>query len=142
MNYRPATQADASLLAALNQQLIRDEGHRNRMSLAELEERMSDWLNGDYRAVLFEHESAVIGYCLYRIEPESLYLRQFFIGRDYRRRGLGRTAMSWLMSQEWKDVARIRLDVLVENPAAIAFWLSSGFQTYCLTMEWERSRVV
>ena len=40
MHLRRATLADAALLAELNRQLIRDEGHRNSMSLAELETRM------------------------------------------------------------------------------------------------------
>ena len=32
LEYRFATQEDAALLAEMNQQLIRDEGHRNRRS--------------------------------------------------------------------------------------------------------------
>jgi hypothetical protein len=41
MQFRFVTPADAALLAPLNQQLIRDEGHRNAMNLAQLTERMS-----------------------------------------------------------------------------------------------------
>ena len=37
MEYRFATAADAPVLAVMNQQLIRDEGHRNPMTLPELE---------------------------------------------------------------------------------------------------------
>ena len=36
MQFRTATEADVGLLAVFNRQLIQDEGHRNRMSLAEL----------------------------------------------------------------------------------------------------------
>jgi len=39
MKYRLATPEDAALLAPLNQQLIRNEGHRNPMNLAQLTER-------------------------------------------------------------------------------------------------------
>lgn len=35
-------------------QLIQDEGHRNRMTVAELEQRMRGWIAGEYRAVIFE----------------------------------------------------------------------------------------
>jgi len=35
---------DCPLLAGSNHQLIRAEGHRNRMTVAELEGRMRDWL--------------------------------------------------------------------------------------------------
>jgi hypothetical protein len=47
MNYRSASSRDAPLLAALNQQLIQDEGHRNPMSIAELKDRMEEWLAGE-----------------------------------------------------------------------------------------------
>ena len=36
MQYRFASPEDAALLAPLNQNLIRDEGHRNPMTLAQL----------------------------------------------------------------------------------------------------------
>ncbi|MGD9857495.1 MAG: GNAT family N-acetyltransferase [Planctomycetaceae bacterium] len=140
MIHRLATKGDTSLLAAMNLQLIRDEGHRNSMSLGQLQERMAGWLDGGYRAVLFEQEDDVIGYVLYKPEPEWLYLRQFFIAPDYRRQGFGRRAMNRLMSDLWKDAARIRLDVLSGNDVAIAFWRSVGFEAYCLTMERDRSR--
>ena len=53
MDYRFATDADISLLAEWNHQLIRDEGHRNPMTVPQLADRMRGWLAGDYRAVLF-----------------------------------------------------------------------------------------
>lgn len=40
MNSRRATLADCALLAELNHQLIRDERHRNKMTVPELELRM------------------------------------------------------------------------------------------------------
>jgi hypothetical protein len=47
MNFRSATLDDAPLLAEMNHQLIRDEGHRNPMTVFELAERMREWLSGD-----------------------------------------------------------------------------------------------
>ena len=44
MNYRFATSDDANALALMNQQFIRDEGHRNSMNLVQLTERMAGWL--------------------------------------------------------------------------------------------------
>jgi hypothetical protein len=73
MQYRFATPEDAALLAPLNQQLIRDEGHRNAMNLAQLAERMRGWLRGDYQAVLFEEGASPIGYALFRRESEYVY---------------------------------------------------------------------
>lgn len=54
MHHRFATADDLDLLARWNQQLIRDEGQRNRMTLVQLRQRMGDWLSGYYKAVIFE----------------------------------------------------------------------------------------
>jgi predicted acetyltransferase len=101
MNYRRATQNDCSLLAELNHQLIRDEGHRNRMTVPELEQRMKDWLAKEYTAILFEVDDSVIAYALYREQPEEIYLRQLFVIRLQRRKGIGRQAMEILRSKIW-----------------------------------------
>src|ERR1022692_19586 len=52
MNFRLATLNDCALLAELNHQLIRDEGHRNKMTVPELEQRMKGWLASEYAVVL------------------------------------------------------------------------------------------
>jgi hypothetical protein len=52
VTYRIATQADVPLLAELNHQLIRDEGHSNPMTVPQLAERMSNWIEGEYTAIL------------------------------------------------------------------------------------------
>jgi hypothetical protein len=57
MRYRLATAADVAALAKMNQRLIRDEGHRNRMTFSELEARMQQWLAGEYQAVVFDNDS-------------------------------------------------------------------------------------
>ena len=54
LSHRSARTADAAMLGQMNQQLIEDEGHRNRMSVPELERRMRAMLEGDYTATLFE----------------------------------------------------------------------------------------
>jgi GNAT superfamily N-acetyltransferase len=135
VRYRMACARDAAVLAQMNQALILDEGHRNRMSPDELEIRMRDWLAGEYEAVLFEIGAEEVGYALYRREPEHVYLRQFFIAHAYRRQGIGRAALAWLRANCWPDALRIRLDVLVGNAKGQSFWRSVGFSDYCLTME-------
>jgi predicted acetyltransferase len=136
MEYRQATVADAPTLAAMNGQLIRDEGHRNRMTPAELEARMAGWLGGEYQAVLFEDAGRPVGYALSRRDPEFVYLRQFFVLSEHRRRGVGRSAIAWLCRHAWGG-ARVRVEVLVGNAAGVAFWRSVGFADYCLTLERE-----
>jgi len=135
MEYRVATTEDVPLLAGLNKQLIEDEQHRNAMSIEELAERMARWLANGYRATIFLYNGEVIGYTLFRHEPDHVYIRQFFIARQYRRRGFGRETIEWLRGNAWKDFRRFRLDVLIGNERAIAFWRSVGFQEYCVTME-------
>jgi ribosomal protein S18 acetylase RimI-like enzyme len=135
MNYRFAAPSDAPILAGMNHQLIRDEGHRNRMSVAELEDRMRVWLEGEYRAVIFSWNGRPAGYALFRDEPDHAYLRQFFVQSDCRRQGIGRAAVQWLLTNVWKDAARVRLEVLAGNTAGIAFWHALGFRDYALTLE-------
>jgi hypothetical protein len=47
MTFRLASVDDCRLLAEMNHQLIQDEGHRNKMTVAELERRMRGWLSGE-----------------------------------------------------------------------------------------------
>src|SRR5258705_8458320 len=99
MNYRRATLDDCAVLAEMNQQLIQDERHRNRMTLTELRERMRAWLSAEYEGVLFEQDQEAVAYALYREEPDEIYLRQFFVVRHRRRQGLGRQAIQILQSK-------------------------------------------
>ncbi len=135
VTFRYAAPGDAALLARMNGQLICDEGHRNRMTPDELEQRMAGWLGGEYQAVIFESGADALGYALYRHELDHVYLRQFFVWREYRRRGVGRSAIEWLTRTDWSDAPRVRLDVLVANTNAHAFWKAVGFVDYCITME-------
>ncbi len=135
LRYRVASIADASVIAPMNAQLIHDEGHRNTMTVPQLAERMTDWLKAEYQACLFELDSKAIGYALYRVEPEYIYLRQLFVQPEMRRRGIARHALEWLRQNVWGIRPRVRIDVLVGNHSGMEFWRSVGFTDYCLTME-------
>ena len=137
LQYRFATQKDMPLLAEMNQQLIRDEGHRNKMTLPQLQQRMSGWLRGEYAAVIFSKDSGTVGYALYRKDPEWIYLRQLFVKAELRRKGIGREVILWLKKNAWKETKIIRVEVLVGNPQGISFWKAAGFKDYCITMEME-----
>ena len=135
MNFRKATPDYSSLLAELNHQLICDEGHRNKMTVPELEQRMKDWLTSEYAAVIFETDGEIVAYALYREQTAGIYLRHFFVVRTRRRQGIGREAFDILRSQIWPKDKRLTVDVLVQNTAAIAFWRSVGCRDYSLTLE-------
>ena len=133
--YEPKTDADIQLLAEMNRQLIRDEGHRNPMTLGELYERMRGWLT-EYRALIIQDDGSVVGYVLFHQDTERLYIRHFFIVPAFRRKGLGKLAIQELRENVWNSATRLRLEVLVNNPRGTAFWRSVGFNAYSLTMEY------
>jgi ribosomal protein S18 acetylase RimI-like enzyme len=136
MRHRIAKPADSEILGELNHQLIKDEGHRNSMSIPELVERMRGWLMTDYRASIFEDDSGILlAYALYKEEKDHLYLRQFFVQRHKRRSGIGRQCMKILFSEVWPQDKRITVEVLSHNSAAIAFWRSVGFTDCGLSLE-------
>jgi predicted acetyltransferase len=132
---RRAALGDCALLAELNHQLIRDEGHRNSMTVPELEQRMKSWLTSEYAAVIFEFDGAVVAYAVYAEQPEKIYLRQLFVVRNRRRQGIGRWAMEILRSKIWPADKRLTVEVLVRNPAATAFWRAMGYRDYSLMLE-------
>ena len=135
MNFRHATLKDCPLLAELNHQLIRDEGHRNPMTVSELEQRMQGWLASEYAAMIFEDNEGVVAYALYREQPEEVYLRQLFVVRNRRRQGVGRQAMEMLRTRIWPKHKRLTVQVLVQNEAAVAFWRAMGYRDYSLALE-------
>ena len=135
MNYRFATVEDAPLLAELNQQLIHEEGHRNRMTVAELSQRMRDWLKGEYQAVIFEDANDIVGYALFRESADEVSCRQLFVVRHRRRQGIGRSAVGILRSLVWPPAKRLVIEVLATNTPALAFWRAIGFRDYSLALE-------
>jgi predicted acetyltransferase len=135
LTYRRATLNDCAVLAELNHQLIRDEGHRNPMTVPELERRMKSWLASDYAAVFFEQDGVVVAYAVYAEQPAKIYLRQLFVARDRRRQGVGRQAMEILRSKIWPQDKRLTVEVLVSNTAAAAFWRAVGYRDYSLMLE-------
>ena len=137
MHLRRATEADVPLLAAMNGRLLEDEAHHLRLAAAELEKRMRGWLAGEYQAVLFIDSGEGVGYALFRPDNRGIYLRQFYVERDRRRQGIGRTALELLRQEIWPAGSRVTLEVLVGNQPALAFWRAVGFADYALTMRWQ-----
>jgi ribosomal protein S18 acetylase RimI-like enzyme len=133
---RRATVADAPLLAEMNRQLIEDEGHRNAMSLLQLAERMTGWLEGEYVAILFERDGLPLAYVLYRDEGDAIYVRHVFVRREHRRSGIGRAAMQMVLDG-LRSPCRVRLEVLATNRRGLAFWQAMGFREYAITLERE-----
>jgi ribosomal protein S18 acetylase RimI-like enzyme len=158
--FRHATLADADALARLNHQLVKDEGHRNPMGMPELTERMRGWLAYEgYEALLAfasprsrQAEPApegsrqlgsgpslscdgdeLVAYVLWRDLHDSVYLRQIYVQRDYRRQGTARHLMLSVF-ERWPG-KRLTVDVLAGNARALAFWRRMGYQDYAVMLE-------
>jgi len=129
---RPAEAGDLPAIAVMNKQLIEDEKHENPMSVTELEDRLRGWISSNYAAYLFLLEGKAIGYALVNMEAKPIYLRQFFIARNWRRKGLGRKAFQKLLRSLGTE--ELDIDVLVWNEKAIGFWKAMGFNERSLRM--------
>ena len=125
--------SDLDILTTMNQQLIEDEHSNNTMSIEELRDRMKYFLETEYRAYLFYEKAVLVGYALVHMKKQPYFLRQFFICRDQRRKGYGKTAIYAILKQ--LDVENIDIEVLSENKKGIAFWQSCGFTEYSRYMK-------
>lgn len=134
ISIQKADQIQVDQLAAMNKQLITDEGHRNPMNLEQLAERMRGWLRGEYCAYVAVVNGENAGYCLFRDTGEYIYIRQLFVWKKFRRHGIGKTLVNWLAENTWNG-RKLRIDVLCNNATGIEFWRGIGFVDYCITME-------
>jgi GNAT superfamily N-acetyltransferase len=135
LTWRDATDSDLPLLANWNHQLIHEEGHRNAMTVPQLEIRMRDWLKrGEYRAIVFSHQ-APVAHAVFKADGSLIHVRQFFVPRDHRRTGVGRAGVTLLRGEIWPPNVRLTVEVLCHNVGGIAFWRAMGYRDYGLTME-------
>ena len=127
LTFRVAAAADLPQLASWNKQLIEDESHDNTMSLEELVARMRNWLTTEYQALIFEDPAAPVAYALLRDTPEWVHLRQFFVARDRRRRGIGARAVALLRDSVIPPDKPVIVEAMAWNHSALSFWRAVGF---------------
>ena len=137
IEYRRAEASDLPLLASMHQQSVEDECSEPSPSLPDCEAAIECVLNRGGEAIVFRADGDDVGYALFLREPEGIWLRHFFVSRPHRRQGIGRAAMRWLVADAWKEPARVRLAVHVENPVGIAFWRGIGFSDWLYEMKLE-----
>ena len=126
--------SDAERLAELNQHLIEDEQHPNPMDLTQLTERMKAWLATDYSCYMGKQDEHIVAYCLYRDDGGYYYMRQLYVDRSHRRKGIATQLLDWLYENVWTD-KKVRLDVLAHNEDAVAFYKRYGFRIGVFRME-------
>ena len=128
--------ADVSELATLNLMLIEDEKAENTMTLPQLERRMTGFLSSGYKAFFFNADDRFVGYALVNMTSSPLYLRQFFICRDFRRMGYGQKSFRALI--EHLQIPEIDIDVYSWNHMGISFWKSLGFSERYYSMRFKK----
>ena len=131
---RKANPSDVGVLGLLNKRLIEDEQHPHPMTTEELTQRMAEWLQAEYTCHLAVAGDAILGYCLFKDDGEHYYLRQLYLEREHRRKGIATFMLDWMYCHVWTD-KKVRLDVFSHNHDAIAFYQAYGFQTGCLRMQ-------
>ncbi len=138
---RAASPDDVGLLADMNKRLIEDEGSSNPLDREQLQARMRNWLEADWKADFLMCGEETAGYALYRFKEndyhpgiKEVYLRQYFVGREHRGKGLGLQGVALLKELRFKGVATIEIDVLEENRLGKSFWLRAGFEPYACNM--------
>ena len=125
---------DVDRLAELNKHLIEDERHPNPMDIAELSQRIREWLATDYICYMAKENGHTVAYCLYRDDGSYYYMRQLYVDRAYRRKGIATQLLDWLYENVWTD-KKVRLDVLAHNEDAVAFYKRYGFRIGVFRME-------
>ena len=136
MKIEKCTIEDVSVLARMNKCLIEDERSSNPMNLSELTERMKGFIEGDYDAYFFKDGETIVGYALVDRTSNPLYLRQFYIAREQRRKHYGKSAFQALL--EYLGTDTIELDVLPWNEAGVAFWKSLGFSEQYVVLRFKK----
>lgn len=126
MLVRKCCESDLLLLTKFNKCLIEDEKSDNTMNEEELFRRMREFINTEYDAYFFVKEENIVGYALVKNTCSPLYLRQFYIEREHRRKHYGEQAFRELL--KYLKVSTIDIEVLSWNKAGVCFWEKLNFQ--------------
>lgn len=114
-------------LGEWNAARICDGGHDTPMTVAEVVERLRDWLAGGYHARIFLCASVDTGDAPHRDLPDCVHWRHFYVAPDRRRRGIGAAALRALAERETAASKRTVVEAAATNEGALAFWHARGF---------------
>jgi len=141
-------ESEIPLVAKWNVQLHEDEASKP-MSIRAAEARYRQWLmDGSYKGIIFKVSKIPIGYVIYEHrkrlpdsrDSDSFYIRQFFIAREFRRKGYGTTAMSIVLEKLVPNNTTVKLTVKSSNPLGQRFWESLGFKPENIEYELQRDK--
>jgi ribosomal protein S18 acetylase RimI-like enzyme len=135
INIQECTISDANILAEMNRQLIEDEKENSKIDLPQLIKRMVNFLNNEYKAFFIKNGNIIVGYFLCDMSKSPIYIRQFFIKREERRKHSGKEAFFEL--KNYFKIDEIELDVYTWNETGIKFWESLGFKRQLIRMKYK-----
>jgi len=132
-----ATEEHCKKLAFLNKCLIDEGGSYNTMSIQQLENRMMEFISSNnYIVIIFDVDNTQIGYTLVNKIQTPVFIRHFFIMKEFRRKGYGSSAFNKLV--DYLKVDKIDLSVLSRNEIGYEFWTSCGFAPYETFMHYRK----
>lgn len=126
---RACTQSDIPLLIEFYRQFLEDERPENPRDLEYLEVKeksLEDHCAAFFFVLNKEFDEKIIGYAVCDMSCQPIYLRQFFIVREERRKGFGTCAFQRLL--ELLDTDKFEFEVLLDNEPGVAFWKSVAFK--------------
>ncbi|MEM7499568.1 MAG: GNAT family N-acetyltransferase [Pseudomonadota bacterium] len=115
--------ADRAMLAWLNHDLHGENGFQ--LTATAARESIAALRRSGYAIAVARLGRMTAGYALWRVGPQSVYVRHFVIRPELRRQGMGR-AFAYLLLDHLPRSKDVRLDV--RTRAARAFWLTVGFR--------------
>ena len=141
---RKADPADVALLAQMNHRLVTDQGSVSTYSLQKFAQRFEEWLRtGEWQVDVVVEKEQIVGYAVYQErrdyyceDKKVTYLRQFYIDRQYRGKGVGREALMTLVRTRFPKDMEVAVDVVASNPGGREYWSKMGFSPYFTQMTW------
>ena len=127
---RAAGDADGPFLARLLADLR--GAHDAPESDAKAAQRLTLLLGAGYKPFVGEEAGVPIGYALTQENGDHVFIRQFVVAPEARRRGVGR-AMARALA-DWFGWPEMRLDVMAGREDARAFWAALGFEPAATNM--------
>lgn len=126
MQIEECTIDNVPLLAKMNKEFIEDGKADTDYSLPHLEERLRSYISSEHKAYIFREDESIVGYALCDVSKNPVYMRQFFISRGERRKGLGKQAFQLLL--EHLGIGNMDIEVYSWNESGIAFLKSLGLE--------------
>jgi ribosomal protein S18 acetylase RimI-like enzyme len=86
------------------------------------------WEEPDRLPFVLEVHGELAGLCLVRVLGEGWSIAEFYVAPEYRRSGIGRSAVEELAARARGDgAAHLEAKVHPDNLRALPFWLAAGF---------------